>query len=128
MHWYPFDIQECHLNFTSEKVSVKFVELVPEDLTWSAPRELDQYYIKGDPDLLSDKTSGETVIKLKITFGRRLLSIILTVYFTTLLLNFIGHTAVFYKDCYFEAQLTLNVTVMLVQVTMFTSVSFNGDY
>ena len=125
MMWYPFDVQECHLNFTSKKVTAKFVELVPGELNYIGKKELDQYYIRGDPILLSDNTSGDIVIKVNISFGRRLLSIILTVYFTTFLLNLVGHTSVFYRDFYFEAQVSLNVTVMLVQVTMFTAVSIS---
>ena len=135
MKWYPFDVQECHLDFKSEEVSAKFVELIPGELKYTGKRELDQYYIRGYPDdpddepvLLSDKSSGETVIKVKLKFGRRLLSIILTVYFTTFIFNLVGHTSAIYRDFYFEAQVTLNVTVMLVQVTMFTSVSIKRAY
>ena len=60
---------------------------------------------------------------MEITFGRSIVRIILTVYFTTFLLNLVGHSSAFYQDMYFEAQVTLNVTIMLVQVTIFTSVS-----
>ena len=135
MFWYPFDIQECKMEFTVESLSTNFVELVPGDIffdktkdindkfyhpsvNYTGEKTLDQYYIK-DVTLLPDKTT------VKITFGRGLLTILMTIYFTTFLVNFIGHTSVFYSDFYFEAQVSLNVTVMLVQVTMFTSVRIN---
>ena len=60
---------------------------------------------------------------MKITFGRGLLSVMLTIYFTTFLLTLVGHTSVVYKAIYFESQVALNVTIMLVQVTVFTAVS-----
>ena len=131
MFWYPFDIQKCTMEFTAESVSAKSVELVPGDLEYTGEMELDQYYIM-DIKLLTkqadteSKISGnttETVIVVNITFGRGLFTIFLTIYLTTILVNLIGHSSVFYKDFYFEAQVSLNVTVMLVQVTMFTSVS-----
>ena len=58
-------------------------------------------------------------------FGRRLLSLILTVFTPTVLLNLIGHCANFFKPFFFEAVISLNVTVMLVLTTMFISVSQN---
>ena len=137
MFWYPFDIQECKMEFTLESLSTNFVDLVPGDIffnktkdindkfyhpsvNYTGEKTLDQYYIK-DVNLQSDKTT------VKITFGRGLLTILMTIYFTTFLVNFIGHTSVFYSEFYFEAQVSLNVTVMLVQVTMFTSVSINWE-
>ena len=106
------------------KKAAMTVDLLPGDLEYTGPKELDQYFIK-NTELLSDRTPDKTVIFIKITFGRRLLSIILTIYFTTILLNLVGHLSVFFGDFYFEAQMSLNVTVILVQVTMFTSVSIN---
>ena len=135
MFWYPFDIQKCTMEFTLESVSAKFVELVPGDLDYTGKRILDQFYIM-DTNLLTKKAdieskiSGnttETVIVVNITFGRGLFTIFLTIYLTTILVNLIGHSSVFYKDFYFEAQVSLNVTVMLVQVTMFTSVRINEE-
>ena len=123
MFWYPFDIQICTMNFTLEEVSDMFIELVSGDFNYTGNKELDQYYIK-DITLLSDTTT------VKITFARGILTIFMTIYFTTFLVNFIGHSAMFYGNDYFEAKVSLNVTVMLVQVTMFTSVSTNhgGKY
>ena len=136
MFWYPFDIQECTMNFTLE-VSAKVIDLIPGDqfnnkiklspfdtdwLRYTGEAELDEYYID-DITLTKKIIDKETEIVVKITFGRGLFTIFLTIYLTTILVNLIGHSSVFYKDFYFEAQVSLNVTVMLVQVTMFTSVS-----
>ena len=66
----------------------------------------------------------EVIVELT-TLGRRLLSIILTVFIPTLILNLIGHSANYFKPFFFEAIISLNVTVMLVITTMFISVSNN---
>ena len=80
--------------------------------------EFDQYYIM-DMKLKSD----ENIVFVEIVLGRRLLSIIMTIYVTTFLMGVIGHSAVHYRDVYFESQISMNVTIMLVQVTVYTSVS-----
>ena len=82
-----------------------------------------------------------TVLRVSITFGRRLLGTILTVYLPTILLNIIGHATNFFKPFFFEAVVTVNLTglqhviniyrfynttlAMLVLTTMFISVSNN---
>ena len=50
---------------------------------------------------------------------------ILTVYIPTVLLIVISHITNYFKDFFFEAVVTVNLTVMLVLATMFISVS--GD-
>merc|ERR1719310_1944416 len=66
---------------------------------------------------------GKRGIKVYFMLGRRLLSNILTVYLPTVLLNLIGHLTVYFKPFFFEAIITVNLTVMLVITTMFISVS-----
>ena len=56
---------------------------------------------------------------------RRLLGTILTVYIPTLLLITISHMTNYFKPFFFEAVVTVNLTVMLVLATMFISVSEN---
>ena len=58
-------------------------------------------------------------------FTRRLLGTILTVYIPTLLLIIISHMTNYFKPFFFEAVVTVNLTVMLVLATMFISVSEN---
>ena len=47
----------------------------------------------------------------------------MTVYVPTVLLNIIGHATNYYKDFFFEAVVTVNLTCMLVLATMFISIS-----
>merc|ERR1719378_1735199 len=54
--------------------------------------------------------------------GRRLLGTILTVYVPSILVNVVGHSTNYFKDFFFEAVVTINLTCMLVLVTLFISV------
>ena len=121
------------MTFTPEAVDSLTVQLIPGLLIYTGSKELDQYNIINytiSADTISEeqiigikKSNTTNVVNVKITFGRGLLSIMLTIFFTTFLMSLVGHTSVFYKDQYFESQVSLNVTIMLVQVTVFTAVS-----
>ena len=115
------------MEFISEDVDAFSVELFA-DPRWNfttkftGERELDLYFIQ-NMILAKNKTSAETVVYVEITFGRKLWSIIMNIYFITFLLSVVGHTSVFYDDQYFGDQIAMNVTIMLVQVTIYTAVS-----
>ena len=57
-----------------------------------------------------------------IYLGRRLLSLLTTVYIPTILLNIIGHITNYFKPFYFESAIAVNITVMLVLVSMYIAV------
>ena len=59
---------------------------------------------------------------VSIYLGRRLLSILTTVFIPSLLLNIIGHITNYFKPFYFESAIAVNLTVMLVLTSMFISV------
>ena len=63
-----------------------------------------------------DKNEG---IKVEIIFKRRLMNEFLTTYLPTVLLILITYATTFFKPFYFEAALTVNLTVMLVMTTLF---------
>ena len=50
---------------------------------------------------------------------RRLLSLILTTFLPTILMNIIGHMSNYYREDFFEGLMAMNVTVMLVLTTLF---------
>ena len=68
-------------------------------------------------------STRENAIVMEVVLGRRLLGNFLTIFFPTILLNVIGHSTNFFKSFFFEAVVTVNLTVLLVLVTMFISVS-----
>ena len=59
---------------------------------------------------------------MQIIFKRRLTNEVLTTYLPTALLILIGYCTTFFKPFFFEAALTVNLTVMLVLTTLFLSV------
>ena len=58
-------------------------------------------------------------IQTFIVIQRKLLSIVLTTFIPTIILNVIGHMSNYFKEFFFEGLMSLNVTVMLVLTTMF---------
>ena len=83
-----------------------------------------QYFIK-KRNVYEKKEKGITVTYVSFHLGRRLLSIILTVFVPTLILNIVGHCSNYFKEFFFEAVISVNVTAMLVLTTMFINVSNN---
>ena len=65
----------------------------------------------------------QELVVVEVTLGRRLLSILLTVVIPTLLLTILSHTTNFFKTFFFEAVVTINLTILLVLTTLFISVS-----
>ena len=124
MQWYPFDLQVCQAIFGSQKDQQKFIHLESENIDYIGSTDLTQYYLRGK-NQKSVNVRGTQLIVVELMFGRCLLSLILTIFTPMVLLNLIGHCANFFKPFFFEAVISLNVTVMLVLTTMFISVSQN---
>ena len=125
MAWYPFDTQKCSMNFVVDKGSGDFVGLIAHDLKYSGPLDLTQYFIKKKVFQSRINHEGVEILHVDIYLGRRLLSIILTVFAPTIILNIVGHSSNYFKEFFFEAVISLNVTAMLVLTTMFINVSNN---
>ena len=70
-----------------------------------------------DLKLENSKDQVHMVISLK----RKIQTEILTTYLPTLLLLAISYATIYFKPEYFEASLTVNLTIMLVMTTIFTS-------
>ena len=117
MGWYPFDSQTCTLDFVLDATASVFVSLETDSLVYSGPVELTQYFVR--QTVMTTYTTGKRQgVRVILVLGRRLLSNVLTVYVPTVLLNVMGHITVYFKPCYFEAIITVNLTVMLVLTTM----------
>ena len=56
---------------------------------------------------------------MEIVFKRRLINELLTTYLPSFLLLLISYATTFFKPFYFEAAVTVNLTVMLVTTTLF---------
>ena len=58
-------------------------------------------------------------LKMEIVFKRRLTNELLTTYLPSFLLLLISYATTLFKPFYFEAAVTVNLTVMLVTTTLF---------
>ena len=87
----------------------KLVSLILGVLKYMGPEGLTQYYVKkySNSETVLENTKG---LSISVTFGRRLLRTVLTVYLPTVLLNIIGHATNFFKPFFFEAVVTVNLT------------------
>lgn len=118
MGWYPFDVQNCTVEIMMQGNSKKSVRLISDSIEYLGPMELSQYFVKR-----MTIHHDDSKVWAEIILGRRLLSTILTVYVPTFLLNVISYATNFFKDFFFEAVVTVNLTAMLVLTTMFISTS-----
>ena len=117
MAWYPFDTQVCTMDVVLHVVQAPFCSLEAEVLSYLGPTDLVQYFIR-DTSMVTTLDNGRQGVRVYVVMGRRILSSILTVYLPTVLLNIMGHITVFFKPFFFEAIITVNLTVMLVLTTM----------
>ena len=58
-------------------------------------------------------------LKMEIVFKRRLTNELLTTYLPSFLLLLMTYATTFFKDYYFEAAVTVNLSILLVTTTLF---------
>ena len=58
-------------------------------------------------------------LKMKIVFKRRLVNDLLTTYLPSFLLLLLSYATTFFKPIYFEAAVTVNLSILLVITTLF---------
>ena len=117
MNWYPFDTQTCYMDFIIKANADEFIKLVPNNMKYSGPIDLSTYFVRST-SICSAVISNKNGVRVKVVLGRPLLSTILTTFLPTILLNVIGHITNYFKPFFFEAVITVNLTVMLVLATM----------
>ena len=81
----------------------------------SGPTELMQYTIK---NWIMEETATGVVVTLVL--GRKILNEILTTYLPTSLLIIIVHSTNYYKDFFFEAIVTVNLTGVVFKIIQFS--------
>ena len=123
MNWFPFDTQTCSMTFTATKEMNAFINLVVNQHKNLGPTELTQYFIRKTTMEKIQLDGEKAAIEFQVVLGRRLLGTFLTIFLPTILLNVIGHATNYFKAFFFEAVVSVNLTVMLVLTTMFINVS-----
>lgn len=122
LRWYPFDVQKCRLNLEVKRLDSPFIELIAEELEYVGEKFLTQYEVI-NVVIGTEMQSGVQLAYVEITLGRELLGVLLNVFIPTIVLGLISYSTNFYKDEYFESVIAINLTTMLVIVTLFVSVS-----
>ena len=115
MHWYPFDTQTCKIEIVPFADLKDLIEFDTEAFEYAGPKDLTEFTIKR----IGMKVVNREKLEVSIVIQRRLLSILMTTFIPTLILNIIGHMSNYFKEFFFEGLMSLNVTVMLVLTTMF---------
>ena len=120
MMWYPFDTQECSMQFKIVNKYSDFAVLIPENLSYSGPEDLTEYEVKGYT--MCKVKFGRKIkydgVEVKVTLGRPLISNILIVFIPCIILLVICHLAnVFDKDYLMEV-IGVNLTALLVLGTL----------
>ena len=95
------------------------VELVPDTMELLTDTELTQYYIQTWSLDYNHVDSPSNGLKMEIVFKRRLTNELLTTYLPSLLLLLMSYATTFFKDFYFEAAVTVNLSILLVTTTLF---------
>ena len=112
------------------------INLNPDQLEMASPLELSQYMIENwkliyydqgcmrasslsHAELFNFPDDINKGLKMEVTFKRILTNEILTTYLPSFFLIGICYGTVFFKSFYFEAVVTVNLTVMLVATTLF---------
>ena len=117
---YPFDTQKCKVEMMLGKADENYIELTSKEIEMLGETELMKYTVKS-----WNIENIDHGICVTIVLGRKILNAFLTTYLPTILLMIIIHSTNYYKDFFFEAIVTVNLTGMLVLCTMFVSVSSN---
>ena len=137
MAWYPFDVQKCEITLQPFGNTGKYISLIRDSIKYLGKLDLSKYYIKQWKFMAKDTETGDGVegnlfclshgkliclFLAQIFLGRRLLGMLTTIYIPTILVNIIGHITNYFKPFYFESAIAVNITVMLVLVSMYISV------
>ncbi len=120
---YPFDTQVCSIVMVMKGNTGEFAEVFADTISYSGPIDLSQYFVKDYSLLKETMTSGENSVKVKLVFGRRVLSTFLTTYLPMIVLCLVSFSTNYFKAFFFEAIVTVNLTALLVQTTLFISIS-----
>ena len=105
------------------KLETKIMEVVPNALRMESQTVLTQYIRKNWTLDYVDKSVPSKGITMVLVFRRRIMNAILTIYLPTILVLCIVYATNFFKEFFFEAIVTVNLTALLVLTTLFISVS-----
>ncbi len=123
MSIYPFDTQTCTAIFILKHNAGQFVQLKPEFVNYLGAIDLPQYFVMSADIQKITVPPDTSAVEIKIAFGRRLLSTLLTSYLPTFIICLVSFITNYFKSFYFEAIATVNLTTLLALTTLFNSIT-----
>ena len=115
LHWYPFDTQVCYLDIQPSHDLKQLIQLTKDEFKYEGPNDLTEYNVKK----ISMSRLDDGKLRVEVHVQRRLMSLILTAFLPTIILNIMGHMSNYFKEDFFEGIISLNVTIMLALTTIF---------
>ena len=123
LHMYPFDNQECTVDLMVKKLDQRVVKMQPESFLMLSSTVLTQYTIESWDMIYYNETNPDEGIFVKLNLKRRIMNELLTTYLPSIIILIIVYVTNFFKPFFFEAQVTVNLTSLLVLTTLFISVA-----
>ena len=117
MKWYPFDTQECKMQFKNLNKNSHFAVLNRGNLTYVGPRDLTEYVVKSYR-MCDTRFGPYAVIEVRIVLGRPLIGNILTVFIPCIILLLISHLVNIFDENYLDMVIGVNLTALLVLATL----------
>ena len=124
MTLYPFDTEVCTIDFIVEGTNYYFTKIVPSQISYHGHKQISEYTITKWQ--LSNKIfeDGKSGIQVEMRLGRNVVSIFLTTYLPTILMNIINQATNFLDGTPFSGDIIkVNMTCMMVLSAMYISVS-----
>ena len=133
-------VQICKVDLQLQKFAQRNVMLIPDNIALLTDTELTQYFIQtwslqynqhgatskhqkhlalSKCEIIVSLGEPEKGLKMEIVFKRRLTNELMTTYLPSALLLLISYATVFFKPFYFEAAVTVNLSLLLVITTLF---------
>ena len=101
------------------RIDQETVSLLPGNFTMMQSEDMTLFTIT--KSALENPSFPKTGSRKKIKMKRKIMSEMMTTYFPSLLLMMITYATTFFKQFFFEAALSVNLTTMLVMTTIFMS-------
>ncbi|XP_042877696.1 glycine receptor subunit alpha-4-like [Penaeus japonicus] len=124
---YPFDKQECHLEFTLSSAPRQYLvlqQLQGQGVRYEGAKNLIEYTI-GNVEMVSNDTkeSQYSVQMVNIRFRRRYGYYILTIYIPSIFFVSIAYLTTYFRLSNFQVRAIVSLTSMLVLTTLFSQTS-----
>ena len=118
MSWYPFDTQDCYAKLGVSNGD-DFLELVTDHMEYIGDSDVMKYLILEDKGY---KENGRLIFKF--SFGRRLMSVILTTMLPTTFVVLVALSTNYYAEQHFKTVIPVNLTCLLLMVNLFIGLSY----